>query len=228
MAASNNASAAKEITVFGRLSFPLFTAEQAFQNSQGSKFPAKSVGDAKPSFNLVLGQEQHDKLLNHIKTVFLPYVIEQGKANARDGLTEKDVAKLIKELDENFDDPSLNLPFREASEKTKDLDPEAISTMKVIGNAGVDIVQKAIVSSEDELVDMANPPSKFKAIVDMKDSVFDMYPGCNVGVTVNLYAYLNGKNPGFSAGGSTVVFRGDNDRFGGGTAVDADAMFMED
>ena len=45
--------------------------------------------------------------------------------------------------------------------------------------------------------------------------------------TLNLYAYHNGKHPGFSAGANVAVFKSDNDRFGGGVSVDEDEMFMD-
>jgi hypothetical protein len=54
-----------------------------------------------------------------------------------------------------------------------------------------------------------------------------MYPGAYVAVTANLYAYHNGKPPGFSAGCSVAVFKADADRFGGGVAVDEDEIFMD-
>ena len=42
-----------------------------------------------------------------------------------------------------------------------------------------------------------------------------------VAATLNLYAYHNGKHPGFSAGVVAAVFKRDGDRFGGVVAVDA-------
>ena len=54
-----------------------------------------------------------------------------------------------------------------------------------------------------------------------------MYPGAYVAVTLNLYAYHNGKLPGFSAGASVAVFKADGERFGGGTTVDEDEIFLD-
>jgi hypothetical protein len=54
-----------------------------------------------------------------------------------------------------------------------------------------------------------------------------MYGGCYVAATLNLYAFISGKLPGFSASASVAVFKADGDRFGGGTAVDEDEIFLD-
>jgi len=54
-----------------------------------------------------------------------------------------------------------------------------------------------------------------------------MYGGCYVAATLNLFSFVSGKAPGFSAAASVAVFKADGDRFGGGVAIDEDEMFMD-
>ena len=54
-----------------------------------------------------------------------------------------------------------------------------------------------------------------------------MYPGCFVAATLNLYGFLSGKKPGFSASASTAIFKADGDRFGGGVDFDEDEIFLD-
>jgi hypothetical protein len=86
---------------------------------------------------------------------------------------------------------------------------------------------KAIVQDEEELKVPDPDQLSFPIIKPIGQTVHSMYPGCYVAVTLNLYAYHNGKHPGFSAGGSTAVFKMDGERFGGGTSVDEDEIFAD-
>ena len=58
-------------------------------------------------------------------------------------------------------------------------------------------------------------------------TVHSMYPGCFVAATLNLYGFLSGKKPGFSASASTAIFKADGDRFGGGVDFDEDEIFLD-
>lgn len=218
----------KTITVRGRLSFPQWTAQEAFDKSQSGQYKAKTVAEAKPNFSLTLEQDQYDKILNKIESEFLPYCIAQEAAGEKkDVLSKAEVKALLDPLKKkDFDNQPYNTPFKKVSEKTAAMAPEAVAVIKVIGNAGKDFVLKARVDDESNLVD----PSQFltKCVKPIDETVFDMYPGCYVAVTVNLYAYHNGKHPGFSAGASVAVFLADGDRFGGGVAVDEDEIFADD
>jgi hypothetical protein len=220
----------KKVTVYGRLSFPAFTAQEAFDRSQGGQYPAKSVDEAKPNFQLLLEQGQLDKFMAHVENVFFPYCIQQEQAGEkRDKLSAAEVKKLTDGLKGDLADQMFNTPLKEVHEKTAPMAPEAKAALKVIGNAGVNMELKAIVNSEDELAvmdpDLIFPPAK---ILPIDKTVHSMYPGCYVAVTLNLYAYHNDpKRPGFGAGGSVAVFKADGDRFGGGVAVDEDEIFAD-
>ena len=105
--------------------------------------------------------------------------------------------------------------------------PEAVATVKVIGSKGQDIELKAIVNGDDELLVPDPDLLAFPVIKPIGQTVHSMYPGAYVAATLNLYAYHNGKHPGFSAGANVAVFKTDGDRFGGGVTVDEDEIFAD-
>jgi hypothetical protein len=218
----------KTVTIYGRLSFPRFTAQEAFTASQSGKYPAKDVASAKPEFNLVLEQPQLDKFLAHVKDVFFPYCIEQStKGEKRDVLTAAEVKKLTDGF-KDLEDQMFNTPLKAVGDKTLALAPNAVATLKAIGNAGQDIELRAIVESEDELDPVDPDQVKFPVIKPLHVTVHQMYPGAQVAVTLNLYAYHNDpKRPGFGAGASVAVFKADDERFGGGASVDEDEIFLD-
>jgi len=219
----------KVVTVYGRLSFPVWTAQEAYDRSQKSKFPAKTVAEAKPEYNLMLEEAQYKKVMNHIENVFLPYCIQQStKGEKRDVLDAKEVKQLLDGMHGDLADQMLNTPIKAVTDKTAALMPEAVAGLKVIGNAGVDLERKAIVRGEDELLVPDPDQLTWPVIRPISATVHQMYPGCYVATTLNLYAYHNGKHPGFSAGGSVAIFRGDGERFGGGVSIDESEIFLDD
>ena len=218
----------KTCTIYGRLSFPQWTAKEAYDSSQKGSYPAKSVAEAQPNFQLLVEQTQFDKLLTHVETVFFPYCIEQHKnGEKRDVLDDVEVKKLLDGIKNDLADQTFNTPFKAVHEKTAPLAPEAVAAIKVIGNKGQDIELRAIVENEDQLLVPDPDQITFPVIKPIGQTVHNMYPGCYVAVTLNLYAYHNGKHPGFSAGGSVAVFKADGDRFGGGVTVDEDEIFAD-
>jgi hypothetical protein len=102
-----------------------------------------------------------------------------------------------------------------------------VAAIKIIGNKGTDMELKAIVNSEDELAVPDPDLLTFPVIKPIGVTVHSMYPGAYVAVTCNLYAYHNGKNPGFSAGAGVAVFKADGERFGGGVTIDEDEIFAD-
>ena len=222
----------KIVTIRGRLSFPNFSYAQAVARNAKSQFPKADAADVAPDFNLLLEQGQLDKLVKHVLDEFLPYCVEQEKkGEKRDALTQKEadrVRKLIEE--EDWENQPPYIPIKPVPPKTMELAPEALVSVKVVGNKGMDIEEKAIVRSEDELAvpdpDLVVPERGM--ILPIASTTHTLYGGCNAVATLNLYAFLSGKTPGFSASASVVVFHSDNDRFGGGVAVDEDAMFLDD
>lgn len=219
----------KQVTVYGRLSFPVWTAQAAYDKSQGGKYPYPSVDKAKPDFSLTLEQDQLDKLLAKINDEFVPYIVARHDAGEKkDELSKAEVKQLIDPIKkQDWDNQPFNSPFKAVSEKTAALAPEAVVVLKVIGNEGQDMVLKARVNSEDELLVNDGSQLIFPCIKGIDETVHDLYPGAYVAVTLNLYAYRNGKHPGFSAGGTTPVFKADAERFGGGVAVDEDEIFAD-
>lgn len=218
----------KTATFTGRLSFPTLTAKEAYALSQKGSYPAADPSVANPTFQMVLTKPQMDKFLKAAEA-FLAYCVEQEKAGQKkDALTQKEADALLADVSGDLEDQRYNTPLKPVHEKTAELAPEAVAVMRVIGPKGGDIKVKAIVTAEEQIADTSSVLFTKPVILDITDTTHDLYPGCVVKCTVNFYAYHNGKNPGFSAGGSIVVFASDADRFGGGSAMDEDEMFLDD
>lgn len=217
----------KTVTVWGWISFPEFTAQGAYNQSQKGTYPAADVASASPNFLLLLNDTQAEKFRKHVEDVFLPYVEAQHKkGEKKDALSPAEVKLLLAAIE----DPAgavVNTPFKVISDKTAVLRPDAVAAVKCIGGKGTDIELKAIVNSEAELAVPDPDILSFPVIKPIGATVHQMYAGCQVAATLNLYAYKNGKNPGFSAGVSVAVFRADDDRFGGSVGVDESEIFMD-
>ena len=221
-------SAGKTGTYTGRLSFPTLTAKQAYELSLKGSYPAASADVASPSFSLLLNQVQYEKFCAQAQE-FLAQCEENEKAGAKkDALTSKEVADLLKDVTGDLTDQRFNTPLKGVSDKTLELAPDTVAVLKVIGPKGGDIKVKAIVRAEAEVAPTSDVIFVKPVILDIEETTHELYPGCVAKVTINLYSYRNGKNPGFSAGGSIVVFSADDDRFGGGAAIDEDEMFLDD
>lgn len=223
--ASNNE---KTVTIYGRLSFPQWTAKEAYDQSQKGNYPAKDVSEAQPNFQILVEQAQFDKFMSHVEGTFLPYCVKQHEAGEkRDALDKAEAKKLLDGLKGDLADQTFNTPAKAVHEKTAALAPECVAAIKVIGNKGTDIELRAIVHGDDELLVPDPDQLTWPTIRPIGQTVHQMYPGCYVAVTLNLYAYHNGKHPGFSAGANVAVFKADGDRFGGGVSVDEDEIFAD-
>ena len=221
------AKSPKVVTIYGRLSFPTFTAKAAYERSLKGSYPAADIASAAPDFNLLLEDAQLEKFVTHVTDVFLPYCVAQDIAGEKkDRLTQKEADDLLKQLTAPFDGP-YNTPLKPVNEKTALLAPEAVVSLKAIGNKGSDIELKGIVNEEGEFAVPDPDVLTFPVIRPIGQTVHQMYGGCYVVTTLNLYAYHNGKHPGFSAGAGVAVFKADGDRFGGGLAVDEDEIFLD-
>lgn len=220
----------KVVTIWGRLSFPVWTAQDAHDKSQKGKYPSASPAEAQPNFNLLVEQKMLDKLRDHVVNHFMPHCaasFAKDGEKGKDALDPKEVKDLLAQIDGTDFDGVFNTPFKNLSEKSKDLAPECVASVKLIGNKGTDMELQAVVRKEDELLVPDPDQLSWPCLRPIGQTVHQMYPGCYVGVTVNLYAYHNGKLPGFSAGAQVAVFRDNADRFGGGVAVDAEEMFAD-
>ena len=224
MAPSNNPQV---VTIYGRLSFPNFQYQQAVTRNATSKFPKKPE-DVTPDFNLLVEQAQLDKLVEHVRTMFLPFVLEKGAKGERGGLDQKQVDKIIKLLDsKDWEAQPPYIPIKPVPDKTAALAPEAVANIKIVGNKGVDIEQRAIVNDENELLVPDPDQLTYPIIRPIGQTVHSLYGGCYAGATLNLYAFVSGALPGFSASAGVVVFKADGDRFGGGIDVDEDEIFAD-
>jgi hypothetical protein len=218
----------KTVTIYGRLSFPNFNYQQAVARNAKSQY-AKDAADVAPDFNLLVEKPQLEKLIAHVKDEFIPYCIEQSnKGEKRDALTQAEADRILKLIDaEDWEAQPPYIPVKPVPAKTMDLAPEAVANIKISGNKGVDIECKAIVNNEDELLVPDPDQLTFPVIKPIGQTVHQMYGGCYVAATLNLYAFISGKLPGFSASASVAVFKADGERFGGGTTVDEDEIFLD-
>lgn len=218
----------KQFTFAGRLSFPSFTAQEAFELSKKGSYPHADAASAPPHFQLLLNEAQWEKFKAHCINVFLPYCVQQhAKGEKKDALDAKE-AKALTDVLEAMGQGPYNTPVKSIGEKTAALSPESVVAIKVIGPKGGSIELQAIVSKESELAVPDPDILSYPIIKPIGQTTHQMYPGCHVVVTGNLYAFHNGKLPGFSCGGTAAVFRRDDERFGGSTGVDEDAVFLVD
>jgi Protein of unknown function (DUF2815) len=218
----------KTVTITGRCSFPNFSYQQSVVRNGKSQYP-KDAADVTPDFNLLVEEHMLDRLVAHIKDEFLPYCLDQSnKGEKRDALTAAQVKQILKIVDSgDWADQPPYIPIKVIGEKTALLAPECVANIKVNGNKGVDIEQKAVVNDEDELLVPDPDQLQYPFIAPIGKTVHQIYGGCYVAATLNLYAFVSGKFPGFSASASVAVFKADGDRFGGGVSVDEDAIFAD-
>ena len=216
------------VTIYGRLSFPRFTYAEALANNQKSPNPSPDPAKVKPDFSMLVEQAQLDKFVNHVENVFLPFCLSQHAAGEkRNALDAKQIERIKKVIDSDWEDQPPYIPIKPVDEKTLALAPEVVASIKVQGQASQDFVLKAIVNSEDELAVPDPDVLQFPIIKPISATVHDLYPGCYVAATLNLYTYLSGKVPGLSAGANVAIFKADGERFGGGVEVDEDEIFAD-
>jgi len=223
----------KTITIYGRLSFPRFTHAEAVAANKKSNFPAANEADVKPEFNLLIEQGQFEKLRDHIRDVFIPYAQEQYAKDpkSKDALDPKVVKKILQKLDDEDWDGAPILPFKSISEKNAEAAPEAVASVKVVGSKGQDITLKATVYDESQLAVPDPDILTYPVLKNLKETVFNMYAGAYVAATLNLYAYFSSAAVnGISAGANAAVYRGnlEGERFGGGTDIDEEDIFLDD
>lgn len=220
----------KQITIYGRLSFPNFIYAEAVKRNATSQFPKADPAEVTPDFNLLLEQAQLDKFKAHVTNVFLPYALKRASdGETKDMLSQKTADKIIKMLEsDDYEDQPPYIPLKPVPAKTKDLAPEALVSMKINGNRGQDIELKAIVNEEAELAVPEPDLMSFPVVRPINRTVHSMYGGCYVAATLNLYAYeTSGASKGFSASAGVAVFKGEGERFGGGASVDESEIFLD-
>lgn len=220
----------RAVSVWGRLSWPSLTAAEAYTNTQKSKYPEKDVASARPFFTLVLTQGQFEKARDHVVNKFLPYCVAQFKAegmNGKNALEPAEAKELIDFLTGDLSAKKAYTPFKPVHEKTLALMPDAVATIKVVGKAGIDLTQIAKVYSESELKIPDPDQIVWPCAKPIDQTVHTLYPGCEAFATLDLYTFHIGHNPGFSAGSSTIAFRGNAERFGGGAELDTSELLLD-
>jgi hypothetical protein len=223
----------KNVTIYGRLSFPAFTHKEAVAKNKKSNFVAADEADVKPEFNLLIEQSQLDKLRDHLRNVFLPYVQEQYAKDpkTKDALDPKVVKRILDKLESEDWEGTPILPIKVLSEKNAESAPETVASVKVVGSKGVDITLKASVYSEDQLAVPDPDILTYPVLKNLSETVFSMYAGAYVAATLNLFAYFSSASVnGISAGANVAVYRGNMEgaRFGGGVDVDEEDIFLDD
>ena len=188
-----NAVNPKNVTIYGRLSFPRFTHAEAVAANKKSSFIAADESTVKPEFNLLIEQGQLDKLRDHLRDVFIPYVEAQYAKGPKekDALDPKTVKKILQKLTDEDWDGSPILPIKTISEKNAESAPEAVAGVKLVGSKGSDISLKATVYSEDQLAIPDPDILTYPVLRNLKDTVFTMYAGAYVAATINLFAYFS-------------------------------------
>lgn len=217
----------QNVTLYGRLSYPVFNHKDAVARNAKSSFPKADPNDVAPEFNILLEQAQLDKFLTHVKDVFLPYCLAQHTAGEkRNALDAAQIKRIMGVLDDPENQPPY-IPLKLVPEKTQELAPDAVYMLKVTGNKGTDVELKAVVNSEDELAVPDPDQLTFPVIKPLRQTVHNVYAGCYVAITANLYAFVSGKVPGFSASSGVCIFKMDADRFGGGGDIDEEEIFAD-
>ena len=217
----------QNVTLYGRLSYPVFNHKDAVARNAKSAFPKTDPNEVSPEFNILLDQVQLDKFMAHVTDVFLPYCLAQHTAGEkRNALDAAQIKRIMGVLEDPENQPPY-IPLKLVPEKTQDLAPDAVYMLKVTGNKGVDIELKAIVNAEEELAVPDPTQLTFPVIKPLRQTVHNIYAGCYVAITANLYAFVSGKVPGFSASSSVCIFKMDGDRFGGGGEIDEDEIFAD-
>ena len=221
------AKSESNVTIYGRLSFPVWTYKEALARNATAPTPRKDEA-VTPEFNLAIEPAQLEKFKRHVIDVYLPWCQAQFAAGEkRQALSPEHVARLIRQVESDWTEQPPYIPLKPVSEKTAALAPEAVAMLKVVGPRQADLELKAVVNDESELVVPDPDVLTFPIIRPISQTVHSMYPGAYVAATLNLYSYLSGKLPGFSASAGVAIFKADAERFGGGVAVDEDEIFLD-
>lgn len=232
--ASAPAKNPKAVTIRGRASFPRWTYAEALAANDKSKFKKTDVSQVAPEFNLLVEQAQLDKIVNHIRTEFLPYAAAQFAKGPkeRDALDPKTIKKIEDLLDSgDWADQPPFLPIKVVGEKTAELVPEAVASIKVTGPKGADIDLKATIQHEGQLLVPDPDILTYPVTRPIEQTVFQPYAGAYFAATLNLFAFIQSNSIyGISAGANVAFYVGDleGERLGGGMDVNEDEIFLND
>lgn len=224
----------KKFNARGAITYSQFTMDAALKANEKSQYAKTNLSEVAPVVQFLLDQVQLDKLIAHIKDVYLPEAVKRSAAGEKRDAFDAKLAKKIEQAlsegqAENWENVPPYLPIKKVYAKTLDIAPWAVGTLKITGSAGRDIEQLARVRDESELKVPDPGLIQFPALVPINQSVHELYPGAWAHATINLSGYYqNPGNFGISAYSNTITFLEDRDRLGGGFGVDEDDIFMDD
>ena len=216
------------ITLKGRLSFPALTMEDAIALNDRSTYPV-TPDRVKPSFNLLIDQDTLDQLVAFLEDEFLPFCGMQFKANESKNALEpkhvKRLATLLKKRD--WEDQPPYLAIKPVPEKTQEMAPEAVASIKVTGFPGKAILERAVVRDQEEVAEeFRDEVAKYPIALDIGITTHSLYAGCVAAATLSPYAYISGALPGISLSTNVLFFKEDAEQFGSDDGiVDEDALF---
>ena len=216
------------ITLKGRLSFPALTMEDAIALNDRSTYPV-TPDRVKPSFNLLIDQDTLDQLVAFLEDEFLPFCGMQFKANeSKNALEPKHVKRLATSLKErDWENQPPYLAIKPVPEKTQEMAPDAVASIKVTGFPGKDILERAVVHGPEEVADaFQDEVSKYPTAIEIGMTTHSLYAGCVAAATLSPYAYVSGSLPGISLSTNVLFFKEDAEQFGSDDGiVDEDALF---
>jgi hypothetical protein len=225
----------KNVNVRGAITYSQFTMPEAFDANDRSKAEYKKAPDkVAPVVQFLLDKVQQDKVIAHIRDIYIPEALKRHAAGEKKDTFEKKYAdKILKALTEGeadgWETTPPHLPLKKVYVKTKDVAPWAVATLKITGSAGRDIEQLARVNTEDELKVPDSGILSFPTLRPIGETVHELYPGAWAYTTLNLSGFfMNPGNYGISGYANQIVFIEDRDRLAGGTVLDEDDIFMDD
>lgn len=223
----------KKFNARGAITYSQFTMPQAIANNDRSSFP-KTPDKIAPTVQLLLDETQVDRIVAHIRDIYIPESIKrQAAGEKRDAFDKKQADKILKALEERgangWEAEAPYLPIKQVYAKTLTVAPWAKATLSFTGTAGRDMEQLARVNNEDELKVPDPDILTYPVLKPIGQTVHELYPGAWAYATLNLSGYFtSNSNFGISAYANTVVFLEDRDRLAGGATLDEDDIFMDD
>ena len=93
------ASISKGITVYGRLSFPVWSFKDAVERNKKSDYPKTDESTVTPEFHLLLDQVQLNKFKTYVTDVFFPDLLARKAAGeTKNALDQAQVDRLRDEF----------------------------------------------------------------------------------------------------------------------------------
>ena len=118
------ASISKGITVYGRLSFPVWSFKDAVERNKKSDYPKTDESTVTPEFHLLLDQVQLDKFKTYVTDVFFPDLLARKAAGeTKNALDQAQVDRLLKVVNSDWTEQPPYIPIKPLSEKSAELAP---------------------------------------------------------------------------------------------------------